>query len=131
MTVVDEFLEHYGVKGMKWGVRTRRGSGKRVNPTAGYSRDAKRAAAIRRKAKNSPVKVKTLSNEEINTFLNRVNLESRFSAATPTASRRALNTVKSLLGVGKTMNEVAAFSNTQTGKTIQAGLKKKKAGPKT
>lgn len=34
MKDVDEFLEHHGIKGMKWGVRRRRGSDGRVKGSA-------------------------------------------------------------------------------------------------
>jgi len=118
---LSDFLEHYGVKGMRWGVRRKGG----VKKLSGYSRDAKTAAQIHKKAKTSKVKVKALSNNEINTFLNRVNLESRFNQATPSKSKRVLNTVKSLLGTGKTVNEAIAFSNSPSGQAIQKGLKKK------
>lgn len=33
MSYVDEFLAHYGVKGMRWGVRRQRGKGGRVTTT--------------------------------------------------------------------------------------------------
>jgi hypothetical protein len=121
MADVDNFLEHYGVKGMRWGVRA-----KSKNPTKGYSRDAKTAVNIRKKSKTSPVKVKALSNKEIETFLTRVSLESRFTQATPGRGKRALNVVKDLLGTGRTVNEVAAFANTPTGKQIRNGFEKPK-----
>lgn len=135
-----DFLEHHGIKGQKWGIRNKKSSSavtpgrhglikrkrKAVASTKGFSKDAKQAHIIRKKAKTSPVKVKALSNTEINTFLNRVNLESRFSQATPTAGQKALKTVKDILGLGKTVNEVQTFSNSPTGKQIREGIKKKK-----
>lgn len=120
MSNVDDFLEHYGVKGMRWGVRTRSGG----KGTKGYSKDAKAAVRVRNKAKTSDVKVKALSNREIEDFLKRVSLESRFREATPGPGKRAMNTVRTILGVGKTMNEVASFSNTPTGKQLRSSFEK-------
>ena len=117
---VDDFLEHYGVKGMRWGTRRgRRG-------TSGYSKDAKTAVGIRRKAKTSPVKVKALSNQEIETYLRRVSLEARYSDVHPRIGRRALNTVKSILGVGRTVNEAAKFAASPAGQAVRSGLEKKR-----
>lgn len=119
-----EFLEHYGKRGMKWGHR------QATTGTKGFSKDAKRVSSIHKKAKKSPVKVKSLSNEEINTFLHRVSLESRFHQATPSRGQKALKTIKTLLGVGTTVNQVASFSNSPSGKAIRSGLEKKtKAAP--
>lgn len=123
MITVEDFLEHHGVKGMKWGVRTRSGR----NPTKGYSKDAKRAHTIRTKSKTNPAHVKSLSNDEISTFLKRVNLEVQFNQATPSVARRGLNAVKNILGYGKTVNEVATFTNSPSGKAIKDGLNKRRS----
>ena len=119
---VEEFLSHYGKKGMKWGVR----KGRSKTPgTRGYSKDAKTSVRIHRKAKASPVKVKALSNKEIEIFLKRVNLETRYREVTPSTSKKVMRVVKDLLGMGKTVNEAFAFSNSPSGKAIQTSLKKK------
>lgn len=68
MATTDDFLEHYGVKGMKWGVR-RRSRGE-------ASDDSKRTDTVRDKAKKGGVK--TLSNAELQAAINRMNLEQQF-----------------------------------------------------
>lgn len=107
MTNVDEvvknFLEHYGVKGMRWGIRkdtsgsssaaarkaarrapqpvvvttTKRG---RIKTTGGARQpatdEAKRTAATRQKANMSGTKA--LTNAELQQAVNRMNLEQQF-----------------------------------------------------
>jgi hypothetical protein len=69
MSGVDEFLAHFGVKGMKWG--TRRASTKEAPST-----EAARSTALRARAKKS--KVKALTNAELQEAINRMNLEQQF-----------------------------------------------------
>lgn len=126
MSDVEEFLSHYGKKGMKWGVRNRsvKQEERRAKQFKQYSEDAKTATNIRKAAKESPVKVKTLSNKEIEVFLTRASLERRFNEATPGPGKKAVNTVKNLLGLGKTMNEAIAFANSPAGQMISEGMKR-------
>lgn len=68
MSTVQDFLAHYGVKGMKWGT-------KRTTRPAPSS-DATRVAGIKTKAKAG--KVKALTNSELQDAINRMNLEQQF-----------------------------------------------------
>lgn len=76
---MDEMLQHYGVKGMKWGVRrtpeqlghrTRKASSNEGR--AGTSIKKKGAAAV--KKKSSP-----MSDDELQKRINRLNLEERYA----------------------------------------------------
>lgn len=92
----DNVLSHYGVKGMKWGVRrtpeqlgrarkarkARKAAAKeqkKVDRTRPASEDAVKAATYRRVAKNAGTS--SLSNQELDALLKRVNLEERYVAA--------------------------------------------------
>lgn len=68
-SIAEQFLAHYGIKGMKWGVRRR-------DPKEAASQDAARSAALRARAKRS--KPKALSNAELQTAINRMRLEQDF-----------------------------------------------------
>lgn len=68
MSAVDNFLAHYGVKGMRWGNRN-------VSKEPA-SKDAQTALDLRARAKTS--KVKALSNKELQDAINRMNLEQQF-----------------------------------------------------
>lgn len=70
-----DFLEHYGVKGMKWGVRKdRTGVGA---SSASASEDHINVAALRKK------KVSQLSNAEIKAVTERMNLEKKYREMNP------------------------------------------------
>jgi hypothetical protein len=85
---LDDVLEHYGIKGMKWGVRrTReqiaRARGKRIEkgkPVTPVSEDAKRARASAEKVQKEGVS--SLSNQELQQLNKRLNLERNYSDLT-------------------------------------------------
>ncbi len=64
---VTDFLEHYGVKGMKWGKR---------GASVPASADAEKATAIKQKVKTG--KIKAVSNAELQAAINRMQLEQNF-----------------------------------------------------
>ena len=101
---VDDFLEHFGVKGMRWGSR-KSGSGK-VGPSA----DSKLSTELRTRAKKS--KVKSLSNAELQQAINRMNLEQQFK-------RLAVNERPAVTRwIGSTMLEIGK-------REVQVGIAKK------
>ena len=65
----DDYLMHYGVKGMKWGIRKRRKS----DGSEHHSSDHKSAKGIENKAKKYGAE--SLSNKELNTLQQRANLK--------------------------------------------------------
>lgn len=115
MSAVDDFLAHYGVKGMKWG--TRRSS---KLPKEGASKDATTALDLRARAKRS--KPKALSNAELQAAINRMNLEQQFKRLAtnekPPVQRFIAST---LLEIGKREVQVAV------GKKVAATVAKKVA----
>jgi hypothetical protein len=68
----DEFIEHFGRKGMKWGRHIFGGD----KPE--HSEDSATARDIKTQAKKSGVH--TLSNDELQTAITRMNLETQFAA---------------------------------------------------
>lgn len=93
------FLEHFGVKGMKWGVRrdnigeSAKAAGVKVHEFTKTSADAKKAGAVRTKAKIAGVQ--TLTNNDLQQLITRMNLERQFK------DLKKIEHEESLIGAGK------------------------------
>ena len=120
----DKFLAHYGIKGMKWGVRRRRGADGLVEK----SQDVQNAEAARAKI-GKKGDTSALSNKELQSLVTRMNLDQQYSRlageevkAKKSSGKRV---VQNILATGKTVNDVIAFVNSPAGKMVKDLLKKK------
>ena len=137
---VGDFLEHYGVKGMKWGVRksdpvpsgevrvTQKGKklktegGKDIPPHP----DATRAATSKQKAKGSGLQ--SLSNKELKELQTRLNLEKNVRELTVADKQANTNPAarfikRTLFNSGK--QEAQKAANNAASKTVAAMMKAK------
>lgn len=134
-------LSHYGVKGMRWGVRRSDSGGGGSAPAAKsapkprMSEDAKSVEKAFNKIDRGGTDA--LSNHELQSVVTRMNLEQQYHRLTsePTAQQKhALttghNAVKQMLGVGKTINDVHKFMNSPAGKALKGAFKTAKFGVK-
>lgn len=103
------FMSHYGIKGMKWGVR-------RANPSAApASGDHETAKAAKAKVKAGGLK--SLSNDELKTYLERMDLEKRYKKGNPGPKEEAGKFVKDmLLQIGK--EETKKYAAKQLAKAL-------------
>jgi 2'-5' RNA ligase len=118
---VDEFLEHHGVKGMKWGVRRATSASSSSAPA---SSDSKLATAAQTKINSGGIH--SVSNQELQQVISRMNLERQYSQLqTQHKSEldKGLETTKKLLKVGKTVEDVRKFLDTPSGKVLKTTLK--------
>jgi 2'-5' RNA ligase len=110
-------LTHYGVKGMRWGVRRKNvGSGDEKV----VSKDAAKAAGARDKAKKEGKQ--SLSNEEMQALVTRMNLERQLSNLTPpTRTQKGAKFVGNLLvTAGKQQAQMVV--NDQVNKQVKKAL---------
>jgi hypothetical protein len=107
---VDDFLEHYGKLGMKWGVR------KKSSPR---SDDASRALDYKIRAKSGGSK--TLSNKELRDLVERMNLEQQYS----TLSARSRTTIPGTKFTQEALRSIAMKQVTWAGNELVSKYVKK------
>ena len=104
---VDEIF-HIGVKGMKWGVRRSREERERAR-----SADANTLRDVKSKAKKT--KIASLSNQELQAAITRMNLEKQYVSLNQSSYSKGKKFMKELIGIGKTANEINSFANSPVG----------------
>lgn len=111
-TEVEELLlAHYGVKGMKWGVRRQRN---RVRVSSDY----KRTAHLRGR------KPSELTDRQLKAVTSRINLELNYSRLNPSKIKSGQKTAKALLAGVTTAVAVYNIVNSPAGKAaIETGKK--------
>jgi 2'-5' RNA ligase len=139
--LVEKFLAHYGVPGMRWGVRkqstgaqsgptsvvvTQKKPGSKLKTSGGKGHpahtDATTAASARQKAKSS--RTDALSNDELQTAIKRMQLEQQFSQLSAGKQSAGKRFVKKL--IGDTAGEQArSVVNTQAAYKIDQELSKR------
>ena len=142
-------LKHWGVKGMKWGIRryqnkdgslTRAGKKRQADnlEKARQAKKAKQDEIREREEKRSKLLKSTdaselyknrdlLSTEEINERLNRLNAEQRLSQLSNQTKSTGMDKVNKALAVGRKINEVYEFTNTPVVKALKKRLGLEKA----
>jgi hypothetical protein len=145
METLEEVLAHHGIKGMRWGVRRRRGVGSsgpeevtvRVKPGTGVvktegghghavSDEAVRSAAVRQVAKVSSTHA--LTNKDLQDAIARMNLELQYARLTAEKKSAGRLFVEKLVSetAQSEVNKLAKGQETQIiSKLLQAGSKGK------
>lgn len=117
----DETLAHFGVLGMKWGVRRRTGS----NGLVTSGRKTKNKSEDFLKSREAKAKgYKNLSTKELQDLTKRMQLEKQFRELTVSDYTRGMEVAKAVLSVGTTMASIYALSQTPLGQAAKKALTK-------
>lgn len=101
---VENFIEHFGIKGMRWGVRRSR---------VKTSSDFRKTAPLRRR------KPKQLTNKQLRDVNARLNLEQNFRRMNPSTVQKGHSAAKNIIALSGTAVALASLAQTPWGR---AGL---------
>jgi hypothetical protein len=111
----EEVLAHYGVRGMKWGVR-RSAAERRASRGDRKSEDYKETVSLRGKRSSE------LSNNQLKKVNERLNLEQNYHRLNPSTMKRGHDAVKGVLAVAATATAAYTFVTSPLGqKMVEAG----------
>lgn len=111
-----DILAHYGIKGMRWGVR-------RVNPSGKSSKKEEASEDHKRSREQKAHPVSSMSNKELKDLNNRLQLEKTYKELTgknQSVIKRGMKPAKEILEVGTTMAAMYTLYNSPAGKAARA-----------
>ena len=115
-----ESLYHYGVSGMRWGVRRKRNSGGRIKGKRSQgSSDYQKTRKLKRRGS------KNLSTQELKELTQRLQLERQYKDLSPGQITRGLNVVKTITAAGTTVASLYALSKTPLVQDVIKAMAKK------
>jgi len=109
-------LQHHGILGMRWGIRRNPAQLARRSPP---SEDHTRSRELNKRKTN------TLSNAEIRTLTERLQLEQNLKRVRPTAVNTGMAAAKTVLAAGTTVASLYALTKTPLGKDIVNAVSKR------
>lgn len=124
MSDLDDFLAHYGIRGMKWGVR--RSRAELAKTRAGHEPSSDASAARRTQAQVKKGGIGSVSNADLRALNERLNLEKNYKSLTSSKQKDGQSFVEKVVKGGKTMNDVYKFYNSPVGTAMRTQVTKLK-----
>jgi len=110
-------LKHFGILGMRWGVRRERGPDGRVGKSQG-SGDYQKAQKLKNRG------MKNLSTKELQDLTKRMQLEKQYKELNPNTVAQGKKIVKGVVAAGTTVASAYALTKTPLGQTVIGAIKK-------
>lgn len=119
-------LQHYGIRGMKWGRRRPEGPDGRVQSSSmsPTSEDSARASQYREKAKTHGTS--SLSNQELQTVITRDNLLQQYARLNPREQTQGEKIVAGIQTTVSYAQKAHQMYNSPVGKMIRSEISKRK-----
>ena len=105
-------LYHYGVLGMKWGVRKSRGGGAPKTGRRGRPIKERPPAHEDYKKAHSKKSVREMSDAELRSRINRLDMERRYQELNPSTKNRGRKYVNSIVKTGTTIATITGTALT-------------------
>lgn len=116
---LKDFLAHWGVKGMRWGIR--RSDAELARASGSSSVDAIRARETLTSISRAG-SLSAASDSDLNHLINRINTEKRYTDIQSSTLSKGHTQIKTLLSVGDTANKALDFAKSPAGKLLAASL---------
>lgn len=119
---MSDYISHFGVKGMKWGIRRYQNRDGSLTPEGrkryGRSEDSEKVRELRKKP------VSAMSNQELETVIRRMNLERQYRELKSSEINSGKKKAKEVLDYANTASQFYNLYNSPMGKATKSAMKK-------
>lgn len=119
---MSDYISHFGVKGMKWGIRRYQNKDGSLTPEGrkryGRSEDSEKVRELRKKP------VSAMSNQELETVIRRMNLERQYRDLKSSEVNSGKKKAKEVLDYANTASQFYNLYNSPMGKATKSAMKK-------
>lgn len=119
---MSDYISHFGVKGMKWGIRRYQNRDGSLTPEGrkryGRSEDSEKVQELRKKP------ISAMSNQELETVIRRMNLERQYRDLKSSEINSGKKKAKEVLDYANTASQFYNLYSSPMGKATKSAIKK-------